>query len=96
MEFRKIKTAVIGCGNIANTYLTNLTNLDIIDLVGCSDLIDAKAAEKAEKYEIKKMTNEEIFSSDEIELVINITYPLSHYEVAKRLWRQASTSIPRR
>jgi len=84
MEFRKIKTAVIGCGNIANTYLTNLTNLDIIDLVGCSDLIPERSAAKAEKYEIKQMTNEEIFNSDEIELVINITYPLSHYEVAKQ------------
>ena len=53
-------------------------------LGGCSDLIDAKAEEKAAKYEIKKMTNEEIFNSDETELVINITYPLSHYEVAKQ------------
>ena len=84
MEFKKIKTAVIGCGMISGSYLTNLTKLDVIDLVGCSDLIDEKAQQKAEQFNIKKMTNEEIFADPEIELVVNVTYPLSHYTVAKQ------------
>lgn len=84
MEFKKVKTAVIGCGMIFSNYMANLVKLDVIDVVGCSDLIDEKAQKRAEQYNIKKMTNEEIFASEEIELVINLTYPLSHYEVAKQ------------
>ena len=84
MAFKKIKTAIIGCGMISAHYLNTLTNIDVFDVIGCSDLIDEKAAERAEKYCIQKMTNEEIFSNSEIELIINITYPTSHYEVAKQ------------
>lgn len=84
MAFRKIKTAIIGSGMISANYLNTLTNMDIFEVIGCSDLIASKAEERAEKYNIRKMTNEEIFSSSEITLVINLTYPTSHYEVAKQ------------
>lgn len=83
MNFRKIKTALIGCGKISKVYLPNLLGFDIIDLVGCSDIVESRAQEAADKYGIRKMTNEEIFADPEIELVVNITYPLSHYKVAK-------------
>ncbi len=83
MEFKKTKTALIGCGMISEIYLTNLTKLDIIDLVGCSDIIDSRAEKRAEQFKIKKMTNEEIFSDPEIEFIVNTTYPTAHYEVAK-------------
>ena len=83
MEFKKIKTALIGCGMISKIYLTNLKALDIIDLVGCSDIIDSRAEARANEFGIKKMTNEEIYADSEIELVINTTYPISHYKVAK-------------
>ena len=73
MEFKKIKTALIGCGMISKIYLTNLKALDIIDLVGCSDIIDQRAEARAKEFGIKKMTNEEIYSDSEIELVINTT-----------------------
>ncbi len=84
MEFRKVKTALIGCGMISEIYLKNLSKLDIIDLVGCSDLKPERAEQRAKEYGIKKMTNEEIFADAEIELVVNTTYPLSHYTVAKQ------------
>ncbi len=84
MTFKKIKTALIGCGVISKCYLVNLSKLNIIDLVGCSDLIDERAEKRAEEFGIKKMTNEEIFADPEIELIVNTTYPLSHYEVAKQ------------
>ena len=80
----RIKAAVIGSGNISERYIPNIINhFHIIDLVGCSDLIPERSKEKAEKYGIKQMTNEEILSDPEIEIVINLTYPLSHYEVTK-------------
>ena len=83
MEFKSVKTALIGCGMISHIYLTNLSKLDIIDLVGCSDIIPEKSAQRAEEFGIRQMTNEEIFSSPDIELIVNTTYPTAHYEVAK-------------
>ena len=53
MEFKKIKTALIGCGMISKIYLTNLKALDIIDLVGCSDIIDSRAEARANEFGIK-------------------------------------------
>ena len=61
MNYKPVKTAVIGCGMISDIYLENLKNkFYIIDLVGCADIVDEKAQMQAEKYGIKKMTNEEI------------------------------------
>lgn len=81
---KPIKTAVIGCGAISDIYLQNLCQFfKIIDVVGCSDLIPERSAQKAEKYGIRQMTNEEIYNDPEIEIVVNLTYPLSHYEVTK-------------
>ncbi|MDY3929444.1 MAG: Gfo/Idh/MocA family oxidoreductase [Clostridia bacterium] len=86
MHFKPVKTAVIGCGMISDTYLDNLKNkFSIIELVGCSDIVAEKSKKQAEKYEIKQMTNEEILSSDEIELVVNLTYASAHYEVNKQI-----------
>ena len=86
MQYKPVKTAVIGSGMISDIYLVNLKNrFSIIDLVGCSDLVSEKSRTQAEKYGIKQMTNEEILSDSEIELVLNLTYPSSHYEVSKQI-----------
>ena len=84
MTFRRIKTALIGCGAISEVYLTNLKELDIIDLVGCADVVEESAERRAAQFGIKKLTNEEIFADPEIELVVNTTCPTEHYKVAKQ------------
>ena len=83
MELRKIKTALVGCGAISGIYLKNLKEFDIIELVGCSDIIDENAQKRAEEFGIRKMTFDEILADPTIELVVNTTAPLQHYEVAK-------------
>ena len=85
MQVKKVKVAVIGCGTICKrTYLPNMMNLfHILDVVGCADLIDERAQAMADEYGIRKMTNEEIYNDPEIEIVVNLTYPESHFEVSK-------------
>ena len=82
-EFKRMKAAVIGCGMISEIYLKNLLSFDAIDLVGCSDLDPEKSAHRAEQFGIRQMTNEEIFSDPGIGLVVNLTWPLAHYEVSR-------------
>lgn len=84
---RKIKTAVIGCGMISNIYIKNLKNLfRIIDLVAVGNRSRAAAEEKAKIYGIDRvMTIDEIASSDEIELVVNLTPAYVHYDIIKKM-----------
>lgn len=85
--FPKVKTAVVGCGAISSIYIRNLKSLfSIIDLVALSNRTRAKAEEKAVQFGVPRvMTLEEIAADPEIELVVNLTPPGSHYEVTKRM-----------
>lgn len=80
----KIKVGVIGCGGICRgTYMDNMMyKFNVIDVVGCADLIDSRAQYIADKYGIKKMTNEEMYNDPEIQVIVNLTYPESHFEVS--------------
>lgn len=83
-KFRRVKAALIGSGAISGIYLKNLTEVfHVIDMVGCSDIIPERSAARAEEFGIRQMTNEEILNDSSIEIVINTTYPKSHYEVTK-------------
>lgn len=82
--FRPVRTAVIGCGMISDVYLSNLTKrYNAVEVVGVSDIKPERSAAKAEKYGVRQMTNEEIWNDPTIELVVNLTYHTSHYEVSK-------------
>lgn len=82
---KSVKVGLIGSGSISYTYLNNLTKtFSITDVVGCSDLIPDRSASRAEEFGIRQMTNEEIFSDPEIEIVVNTTYPMSHYKISKQ------------
>lgn len=84
MDIKKIKTAIVGCGDICDTYLSSLKNkFQIIDVIACSDRNEHKMKEKAEKYGIVAMRYEEILKDEDIELIINLTTPVSHYQIIK-------------
>ncbi|MDR2742107.1 MAG: Gfo/Idh/MocA family oxidoreductase [Treponema sp.] len=84
-KFKKVKTAVIGCGMISNIYLQNMkTIFEILDLVGCYDVIPERMEAQAKKYGIKPMTMEEILLDKNIELVVNLTTPAFHHQVTKQ------------
>ncbi len=85
--FSKVKTAVVGCGSISNIYIRNLKELfTIIDLVALCNRTREKAEAKAAQFGIPKvMTLEEIAADPEIELVVNLTAPGSHYQVTKQM-----------
>ncbi|HIS49484.1 MAG TPA: Gfo/Idh/MocA family oxidoreductase [Candidatus Gallacutalibacter pullistercoris] len=85
MAFRRVKTALIGSGAISKSYLTNMTQkFHVLDVVGCSDIIPERSAKRAEEFGIRQMTNEEIWNDPDIEIVVNTTYPKSHYEVTRK------------
>ena len=84
MTIKTVKVGLIGSGQISRTYLNNMVNrFQILEVVGCSDIIPERAAKRAEEFGIRHMTNEEILADPEIQIVVNTTYPTSHYPVSK-------------
>ncbi|MCL2421402.1 MAG: Gfo/Idh/MocA family oxidoreductase [Defluviitaleaceae bacterium] len=87
MGFKPVKVALIGSGNISYTYLNTLVNgnFSIVDMVGCSDLIPERSKARAALFGIRQMTNEEILSDPEIEIVLNTTQLWNHSEVTRQI-----------
>jgi len=57
----------------------------ILSDIACAD-IDQKAADKCAKlYNIKSKTVSEILKDNEIEVILNLTIPQSHYSVSKKV-----------
>jgi len=83
--YKKIKTALVGCGMISNIYIKNLKELfSVIDLVALCDMNSDAAQEKGAQYGIDRiMTIEDVYRSEDIELIVNLTGPSAHYEVIK-------------
>jgi len=79
---KKVKIGIIGCGMISDAYFKAAKKFNILDVVACSDIIPERAAQKAELYGAKNMTNEELLARKDIEIVLNLTPPLVHSEIA--------------
>ena len=83
---RPVQVGIIGAGNISDEYLTNLAGYPDVAVTAIADLDLDRAAAQARKYSIPfSGTVEELLAKPEIELVINITIPAVHAEVARAI-----------
>ena len=83
MSIKKAKVGVVGCGNISGIYFKNGKWLESIEIVACADLVPERARAKAAEFGIpRSCTVEELLADPEIEIVINLTIPIAHAEVA--------------
>ncbi|NJD01423.1 MAG: Gfo/Idh/MocA family oxidoreductase [Ruminiclostridium sp.] len=80
---KRVKTGIIGCGNISGIYLTNCTKVfKALDVVAVADLDISRAEAKAAEHGIPRAcTVKELLSDPEIEIVINLTIPAAHAEI---------------
>jgi predicted dehydrogenase len=78
-----VKVGIVGCGNICDIYFTNLARLHGVEVKACADKIPERAAEKAEKYGIAAVSVPELLNDDAIEIIVNLTIPAAHAEVAR-------------
>lgn len=81
-ELKPLNCALIGCGNISEIYIENILTFRNLKLVACSDILRERAEEKGTKYNIAVYDIENIFNSNDIQLIINLTNPSSHFEVS--------------
>jgi len=79
----KIKVGIIGCGNISSIYMKNIPRFDHLELVACADIDINKAYTQAKKYRIPKVYSvKDLLEDPNIDLIINLTIPQAHAEVA--------------
>ncbi|OOY21936.1 oxidoreductase [Thioclava sp. DLFJ5-1] len=74
---------IIGCGNISTTYLGFAPLFRGIKLIACADLNPAAARARAEEYGVEAQSVEALLANPAIDVIINLTVPAAHFEVAK-------------
>ena len=80
---KPLKVGIIGCGAIIAQYLANFRRLDHIRLVAVADLDPARAQAVAADYDGVRATSvEELLAADDVDLVLNLTIPAAHAEIA--------------
>jgi predicted dehydrogenase len=78
-----VKVGVVGCGNISGIYLKNSQLLADIDVVAVSDIDMQRAWARAQEYGITDaLTVAELLADPGIEIILNLTVPKAHAEVA--------------
>ena len=77
---------IIGCGNISKIYCEASTTFDDIEIVAVSDLdLDRAKAKAAEHHIPRALAVDELLADPTIEIVINLTIPGAHYNVARKI-----------
>ena len=78
------KVGLIGCGHIAETYFRAHKYFNNFKIIKCADILDSASKKCALKYGIENLTVNEILKDKEIKIILNLTIPKAHYEVAKK------------
>ena len=73
------------CSDRLRKYQRYLTTVfENVSVYAVCDLDGAKAKEKAEQYHTKVMSLPEILADENVDIVLNLTTPSSHYEICKK------------
>ena len=77
------KVGLIGCGHISETYFRAEKYFNNIKIIKCADINHIIAIKCAKKYKIKALSVKELLKDKEVEIILNLTIPKAHYQVAK-------------
>ncbi|GAA1224810.1 Gfo/Idh/MocA family protein [Pseudonocardia alaniniphila] len=77
-----VGVALVGAGVISDQYLTNLTSYPDVRVVAVADRFPDRAAAQAARYGIAATGVEEALARDDVEIIVNLTNPVAHAEVA--------------
>ena len=82
----KKNIGIVGCGNIAETYLEQITNYNNVHLVGLTDIVSERAQELADIYNCAVYPDLKTMVADEkIDLVVNLTIHHVHAEIIEQI-----------
>jgi predicted dehydrogenase len=79
-----VGVGVVGCGVISRTYLNTLLGLPQVRVVAIADRDDTRAKAVAKEHGVSAATVDELLARSEVGIVLNLTTPRAHAEVALR------------
>jgi len=83
MASKRVKLGIVGCGNISKAYILTAQSFPIMEVTAVADLDLDRAREKAKEFGIPKAcTTKELLADPAIEIVVNLTVPKAHTDVA--------------
>lgn len=94
---------LIGAGMISDTYLTNLTSFPDVRVLIVGDINPVRAEAQAKAHHVERWgTPEDVLAHPDVELIVNLTIPAAHIEVAtaaidagKHVWTEKPLGIDR-
>jgi predicted dehydrogenase len=100
---KKTHIGIIGCGDVSAMYLKNCARFEVLQIVALADIVGEKAKARAAEFGIPRAVSvEELLSDPEIEIVVNLTVPRAHSEVAmaavkagKSVWNEKPLAVER-
>jgi len=78
------KVGLIGCGHINETYFRAHEYFNNFKIIKCADIKESAAKNCANVYNIESVSIDDLLTDNQIEVVLNLTNPQSHYEVTKK------------
>ncbi len=79
----RVGVGVVGAGVISSQYLDNLTTFADVEVLFIADIDTSRAAEQSVHYEVPGSgTVAQLLAHPDIEIVVNLTIPAAHVEVA--------------
>jgi predicted dehydrogenase len=80
---KPLNVGIVGCGTISAAYLTTLARLPTARVVAAADLDRSRAESVARAHAgVRALSVDELMSDDSVELVLNLTVPAAHAEIA--------------
>lgn len=78
-----VRVGIIGTGTISKIYLENAPKFGVFQVVALADIVLERAQARAKEFGVAKAsTPDELLADPDVELVINLTIPAAHAEVA--------------
>ena len=81
---RIFKVGLIGCGHISETYFKGHEYFNNFQITKCADINMEVANKCAKVNNIEACSVDDIIKDKEIEIILNLTIPKAHYEIAKK------------
>ena len=88
---------IMGAGNISSAYLRLAPMFKGLEVRAVADILPAAAQRRADEFGVKAQTPDELLKNSEIDVIVNLTIPSTHYSVsmdivssgkhARRRWR---------
>lgn len=98
-----VGVGIIGAGNVSDQYLRTMATYPDLHLAGIADLDVGRARAQADTYGLPFAgTTSQLLEIDDVELVVNLTVPAAHTEVAlaviesgRHLWGEKPLALNR-